>query len=216
MKTLILTGGKLTDSFLLPFFFFFLYEYIIVVDGALSLAHRIGLSFHALVGDFDTVSSKIKDLYKDDSSIYFEQHSPRKNETDTQLALDIALEKGASDITILGGTGGRLDHFFGNVHILKRALEHQIPCSLVDEQNKIQLIKGSYTISKINQYGTYVSLIPFTEKVTGITLKGFAYPLSNATISSGETIGISNEIVEEYGSITMEEGIFICIESRDK
>ena len=215
MKTLILTGGKLTDSFLLPFLEKEFFDYIIVVDGALQIAHKIGLSFHALVGDFDTVSTKIKELYQGLDTIYFEQHSPRKNETDTQLALDIALLKGATHITILGGTGGRLDHFFGNIHVLKRALDKDISCVLIDKQNRIQLIKNSFTISKENQYGTYVSLIPFTEKVTGITLTGFAYPLHNATISNGETIGISNEIEEEYGHITIEEGILICIESHD-
>ena len=61
----------------------------------------------------------------------------------------------------------------------------------------------------------YISLIPYTEKVTGITLSGFKYPLENETLKIGISRGISNELLEEEGLIHIEEGILIVCVSCD-
>ena len=60
-------------------------------------------------------------------------------------------------------------------------------------------------------------LTPYTEEVTGITLTGFKYTLKDKTSLPGEEVGlcISNEIAEETATITLEDGVLICIESRD-
>ena len=59
--------------------------------------------------------------------------------------------------------------------------------------------------------------MPYTEEVTGITLRGFKYPLTDKTIRRGEEVGlcVSNELAEETASITFSDGILICIESKD-
>ena len=65
------------------------------------------------------------------------------------------------------------------------------------------------------QFGTYLSLLPFTPQVTGITLKGVKYPLENAILNSGISLGISNEIVDDRAEIMFQDGILLGIESRD-
>jgi len=85
----------------------------------------------------------------------------------------------------------------------------------MDANNKIYLKKECFTIKKNMQYGNYVSLLPFTEKVFGLTLKGFKYPLNNVILTSGVSLGISNEIKEEEVLVEISEGILLVIEAKD-
>lgn len=215
MKTLIITGGKLEDSFLLQFLEKETFDYVIIVDGALEIANRVGLSFHCLVGDFDTVSSDILEQYMNRNDIVIDRHMPEKDETDTELALHLAIEKNSSHITILGGTGGRIDHLLGNIHLMKQALDADIPCFMIDDRNKIQLLNKDTLFSKDSQYGTYISFLPYTDLVSGISLIGFKYPLRHAILTKGNTLGISNEMASNDCKLEIETGILICIESCD-
>lgn len=108
-----------------------------------------------------------------------------------------------------------MDHAIANIHILKDALEAEIPCQILDEYNRIYLINKEMTLSKDKAYGKYVSLIPLTSTVEGLTLTGFKYPLNNYTLPIGTSLGISNEIIEKTAHIEMKKGILIVIESKD-
>ena len=85
----------------------------------------------------------------------------------------------------------------------------------MDNNNQIYLINNSHTIEKSNTYGKYISLIPLTSKVEGLTLTGFKYPLDNYSLSIGKSLGISNEIIDNTASIFLKKGILIVIESKD-
>ena len=134
---------------------------------------------------------------------------------DTQLALELALDKKSSEIHILGGTGTRLDHMLGTVRLPGLAMERGVPCYLVDAHNRIRLIRERTVLKKSEQYGDYVSLIPLTTQVSEVTLTGFKYPLRNYTLGGFESLGISNEIVEEEAVVDFKDGILILAESRD-
>ena len=98
---------------------------------------------------------------------------------------------------------------------LEVVLEEQIKISLVDEHNRIRMINQPLTIRKAEQYGKYVSLIPFSEKVSGVTLRGLKYPLTDYTMGGFNSLGISNEIVSDEASISLSSGQLIVIESKD-
>lgn len=108
-----------------------------------------------------------------------------------------------------------MDHAIANIHILKDALESEILCQILDEHNRIYLINKEMTLEKEKIYGKYVSLIPLTSTVEGLTLTGFKYPLNNYDLPVGTSLGISNEMIEDRAHIKMEKGILIVIESRD-
>ena len=86
---------------------------------------------------------------------------------------------------------------------------------MVDSHNRIRMINHSLKILKREQFGTYVSLIPYTQEVTGITLTGFRYLLTDDTLTLGISRGVSNEIVEEVAEITLQTGCLFVIESKD-
>lgn len=216
MKALIITGGSIEDSFALRYIQSESWELIVSADSGLEFCRRSGLVPDRILGDFDSASG--------DTVAYFKMNYPdrittfptRKNGTDTELALSLAIELGADEVTLLGATGTRLDHVFGNIQLLKLACDAGVECAIVDYYNRIRLIGAPLTLSRAAQYGKYVSLIPFTPSVGGLTLRGFSYDLENYTMVSGNSLGISNEIEEENASISFTDGLLLVVESRDR
>ncbi len=97
---------------------------------------------------------------------------------------------------------------------MKEALENNIKAVIVDRNNEIQLINKKTIIKKDNKY-KYISIIPLTTEVTGVTLKGMKYSLNNYNLKIGNSLGISNEQIEENAEIELSSGILIIIKSRD-
>ena len=102
----------------------------------------------------------------------------------------------------------------GNIQLLQMALKHDIPCFIKDEDNRIRMVKESFSISKKEQYGYYFSLIPFTSTVEGLTLEGMKYPLSDYTLHTGIARCVSNEIQEEEAHIRFSKGVLLVIEAK--
>lgn len=215
MKTLIVTGGTVEDSFALSYFRQQGFDYLIAADSGIRFFLQAGIRPDEVLGDFDSASPDQLRQLRNDPRIVFHQYQPEKDAVDTQLALELALEKNSSEIHILGGTGTRLDHMLGTVRLLGYAMERGISCYLIDAHNRIRLIQERTVLKKAEQYGDYVSLIPLTTQVSGVTLTGFKYPLADYTLGGFESLGISNEIVEEEAVVELREGILILTESRD-
>ena len=188
---------------------------IIAGDKGLEALYQLKIIPNHVVGDFDSVSPEILKFYKKQSQIIFHTYHAEKDNTDTDIALQLAIKLKSSRITIMGALGRRMDHALANIHILKDALEANIPCQMIDEHNRIYLINKEMTLEKDKVYGKYVSLIPLTSTVEGLTLTGFKYPLNHYTLPIGTSLGISNEIITDIAHIKMNKGILIVIESRD-
>ena len=188
---------------------------VIAGDRGLEALYQLKIIPNHVVGDFDSVSPEILKFYKKQSQIIFHTYHAEKDNTDTDIALQLAIKLKSSRITIMGALGRRMDHAIANIHILKDALEANIPCQMIDEHNRIYLINKEMTLEKDKVYGKYVSLIPLTSTVEGLTLAGFKYPLHDYTLPIGTSLGISNEIVTDTAHIEMKNGILIVIESRD-
>lgn len=187
-------------------------RYIIGVDRGLEALDTLGVKADFAVGDFDSAPRHIKDIYDKSHIIELNQE---KDYTDTHVAVLEALKRKPEAVILVGAAGGRLDHALANINLLSICTREHIPAFMLDKKNKIRIIDRPVSIKKICQYGDYVSLIPFTDKVTGITLKGFKYKLTDKTLVRNETIGISNEIEREEGFITFESGELMVIESKD-
>ena len=188
---------------------------VIAGDRGLEALYQLKIIPNHVVGDFDSVSPEILEFYKKQPKIIFHTYNAEKDNTDTDIALKLAIQMKSSEITILGALGKRMDHALANIHILKDALGANIPCQILDEHNRIYLVNTEKTLEKDKVYGKYISLIPLTSTVEGLTLKGFKYPLNKYNLPIGTSLGISNEIIEDIAHIEMEKGILIVIESKD-
>ena len=212
-KACIITGGMLSKQFLADYVKAHPGAVLVVVDGALETTHRLGILPDYIVGDFDTVDQKLLAFY--DNKIIL-RHPPEKDQTDTELAIETALQAQCTELDFLGATGSRLDHSLANIFLLQGLLERKLEASIINENNKLYLKNRGFTLCKKEAYGDYISLLPLSETVEGVTLKGFKYPVQNLTFYREKTLGVSNEITEEKAIVEFTKGIFIVVESRDK
>lgn len=210
-RALIFTGGNLSLQIL---DIIQENDYIIGADrGALFLIEN-GISPHISVGDFDSISAEQLDLVTSKSQKTVKCDPIDKNLTDTELAFDVAIERNVSEIVLLGGTGTRMDHTLANIHMLLRGVQHHVHCSILDEHNFITLTGSTCEVE--DRGFTYVSLLPLTPEVTGIDLEGFQYPLHQATLKIGQSLGISNRLSGRKGTVSVEGGLLLIIQSKDQ
>lgn len=215
MNTLIVTGGSIDYKFACEYLKKYTWDYVVCADAGMKFCHTAGIQPDLILGDFDSVDDASYTYFKEKCPERMEQFPTHKDETDTELALLRAIAAGADAVTMIGATGTRIDHLLGNIQMLKLALDRGVPCQIVDAHNRIRMVDGQIMLQKSDQFGKYVSLLPFTPEVTGITLKGFAYEVENFTLVSGIARGVSNELEAETASITCQNGILLVIESRD-
>lgn len=213
MSTLILTGGNVNTEFLKKILEENKFETIIAADKGLEALNKINVMPNYIIGDFDSVNKTTLNQYEN-KNIEITYLKPEKDFTDTHMAIKLAIEKRAKHITIIGATGTRMDHTLANIHVLNEALQNNVPTEIINENNIIMLINRKVKLIKNTNY-KYVSIIPLTTKITGVTLKGFKYNIENATINLGESIGVSNEQIEQEALIEIKEGIAILIYSKD-
>jgi len=212
-RACIITGGTLSEEFLTEYLNTSREELFVVVDGALEVTHRLGIKPDFIVGDFDTVNQELLLLYDKDIIL---RHPPEKDQTDTELAIETALNAECDSLVFFGATGSRLDHSLGNIFLLERLLKEGICAEILNENNRLYLKNQSFMLKRKNTRGDYLSLLPLTETVEEVTLTGFKYPVEKLTFYREHTLGISNEITEEEATVEFSKGTFIVVESRDK
>jgi len=220
-RCLLISGGPLDLSFAKDFLSERTYNYIVAADAGFSACLKLGIHPDLLVGDFDTFGREKIQSYLANPEYQIEIHKPEKDETDTELAFRRIREAGFEEVDVLGALGGRLDHEISNIHLLVHERKKGLQANCYDAKNRICILESEqeneYNFFRSRQYGNYVSFLPVTETVKGITLTGFKYPLQDKEISilKNPSLCVSNEIVEEKAVIRVKEGILICVESKD-
>jgi thiamine pyrophosphokinase len=187
-------------------------DLIVCADGGARHLKAIDISPHVIIGDFDSASPEDR-LFFEEKKIKTISYPSRKNETDSELCVSWALLNNATDITLLGVTGTRLDHTLANIYLLKKLVMQHIPARIINKNNSIHM-----TIDHIKlqgRPGDLLSILPITEKVAGITLTGLEYPLAEATLEMGSSMGISNVFKESKATVSVREGILMVIQSKD-
>lgn len=214
MKVLLVAGGAVEPESSMQFIKEWQPDKIIGVDRGMEFLQRHNLTPDLLVGDFDSACRKTKEHYKT-LGIPIEQYDPEKDATDTEIGVRAALKMGAAEITILGAIGTRLDHVLGNIQVLMLPLREGIEAYILDRHNRIRLLCKGITLDKEHMFGHYISFLPLTTKVEGLTLTGFKYPLEQYTLTSDNSLGISNEITAKKAEVSFQKGILIMIEAED-
>lgn len=216
-RALLISGGHINADYTVEYIKGKDYDIIIAIDGGLKEAESLDIIPDIVVGDFDTIDSGTLNKYAGMKEVEVIRLNPEKDLTDTQSAIERALSLGADYIEIIGGTGTRLDHTIANIHTLQMMLGRCSEAVITNENNRIRIIEDKYVIKRQEQYGKYVSFLPLTEKVQGITLEGFKYPLKDYefNIKTTLSLGVSNEIIEDEATVSLKSGRLIMIESRD-
>ena len=215
MKAILVCGGEIEDSFALAVFDRIRPDYIIGIDRGLEFCYKYNIVPHYILGDFDSISPGILSYYEK-QEIPVKRYRPEKDATDTRIGLELALKLGSTEIFLLGATGGRLDHYMANLKSLFLPMKQGAQAWILDSQNAITLLDRGTEIPKDRQFGKYVSFFTMGDKVEGVTLTGFKYPLKEYTLMNSDEIGVSNEILEEKAQITFRSGVVLMIMSKDR
>ena len=188
-------------------------QLIVCADGGTRHLKALHILPHVIIGDFDSALPQDK-LFFEEKKIKIIPHPSRKNETDSELCVSWALLNHATDITLLGVTGTRLDHTLANIFLLKKLAALHIPARIMNKHNTIHMVTDHIEIK--GRTGEFLSILPITEQATGITLKGLEYPLVDAVMDMGSCLGISNIFKETTASVSVREGILMVIQSKDE
>lgn len=185
-------------------------DLVIAADGGALHCRRLGVVPDLLVGDFDSMDSALLAEMAADG-IPIQRHPARKDQTDLELALAEALDRGARDIVILGGLGGRWDMTLSTVFGLAAPHLSGIRVRLVDAATEIELLRGKTRHIVHGRPGDTLSLLPLGADATGVTLRGLEYPLTDATIPGAAALGVSNVFTGSRADVTIQAGLLLCV-----
>ena len=180
----------------------------VAADSGWHNAKALGVTPKVLLGDFDSIGGgKLPEAEE------ILQVPPEKDRTDTQLAVDLALSRGADDFVIVGGLSGRLDHTLSNLALLEYLGERGAHAVLTDGSNRVRYLKNSGTLIARSEY-TYLSLITVGEIAKGVTVQGCKYPLKNAKLGRDCQWAVSNEITGNCALVEVRKGALLVVESK--
>ena len=215
MRGIIIGGGKVSDELICEQMKKGGYDLVIAADAGMEVLYRHHLTPDMIVGDFDSVGKEALSYFRSEERVEWIELSPVKDDTDIEYAIRDAISRQVTELSIFGATGNRIDHVLGNIALLGIGIEHDVEIEIFDEYNHIRLVKDSLTMKKKEQYGKFVSILPYGACAKGVTLTGFKYNLSECNLGGFNTLGISNQIEDEEAVIQVKEGILLVIESRD-
>lgn len=184
-------------------------EMVIAADSGATTALELGHVPAFVVGDLDSLSqAAIADLERRGSRIV---HAPvEKDETDTELAIELALKQGATRITLLGALGGeRFDHTIANILLL--AGYPDTPIDIADGNTRGWLLRGPGETLIEGKQGDTLSLFPLMASAKGVHTENLYYPLRGETLRFGRPRGISNVLLGERARVVLDEGLLLVI-----
>lgn len=184
-------------------------DLVIAADSGYVTAQRLGAKVQIALGDFDSFSADGIDEDVEVMTVPAE-----KDFTDTQMAVDLAVSRGATMLFIIGGIGGRLDHTLSNLGLLEELYNKGIRATLCDGNNRVRFIRATSELIPRSHY-RYFSLLAADDRVKGVSVEGGKYPLKNATLRRTNQFAVSNEIEKNCALISIKKGGLFIIESRD-
>ncbi len=186
---------------------------VVAADGGARGAERLGLAIDLIVGDGDSLGEA--DLRRFESAgVAVRLVAAAKDESDTELAVAAAIERGAARVVVLGAFGGgRLDHALANVGLLALPALAGRGCVLLDGGARVSLLTGPAEAAVDGRAGDFVSLLPVGDGVTGVTTEGLAYPLLDEPLPLGPARGLSNVRTGETARVRLRTGRLLSVES---
>lgn len=183
------------------------YSFVICADSSYVQAFKEDVFPDLIIGDFDHNSSSLPP----DRNIETILLPVKKDDTDTHFCVKEAIKRGFDDITIIGGTGGRLDHTIANIQSLVYACRNGTKARMMDKNNIITVTDRDCTVDKKKKY---LSVFSIGGKAV-VSIEGCKYSQSNIELTDSFPIGVSNEISSDTALISVSKGTIILVQSDD-
>ncbi|HHW99882.1 MAG TPA: thiamine diphosphokinase [Acholeplasmataceae bacterium] len=180
-------------------------EMLVGVDGGIYEILRLDKKIDLAVGDFDSCNIEEVVMHCNKIRVFPKE----KDYGDLELAIMEIKDLDFERIEIYNATGGRLDHYQAILNVLAKYSDLNI--WVINKQNRIRVISENFRVEKSDY--DYVSFFAIDDGVR-ITLKGFKYELNNYLLNKYENLGLSNEILENYGEIELNNKRLFLFETK--
>ena len=183
-------------------------DLVIAADGGARLCDALRTRPDVLIGDLDSLTPQEVARWED-AGVTVLRFPTDKDQTDLELALHLAVDRGAHRITVLGALGGRWDQSVANLLLLAHPRWRSRDVTLVDGPQRIFLIHHRGVVE--GSPGDTVSLIAIAGDARGVTTTGLAFPLQDGMVPFGAALGVSNRLTSRRAEITVRQGLLLVV-----
>ena len=183
--------------------------FVVAADSGLDHALGLGLRVDVVVGDLDSVSAAGLEAAAASGTVV-ERHPEAKDATDLELALDVAVARGARRILVLGPDGGRFDHVLAGAALLAAPRYAAVDVEARLGPARLVVVRSSATLT--GRPGELVTLLPVHGAVAGVVTEGLLYPLRGEDLLPGSTRGVSNEMLGDEARVSVRAGVLVAIQ----
>jgi thiamine pyrophosphokinase len=183
---------------------------IFCADGGTVNALALGLRPEVIIGDLDSLPPEWV-APMEAANVAVHRHPVRKDQTDLELAFQLAAAEQPDEILLVTALGGRLDQMLANIFLLSRPEYASIPIRLVDGSQWAMVLPSHRSVTVTGRPGDILSLVPLTPAVNQVNLSGVEWPLYEATLSFGSTYSISNALTASEALLQIGEGMLLLI-----
>ena len=184
--------------------------FTVAADSGLDQALALGLEVDLIVGDMDSVSAEALAAYRETA---VELHPRDKDHTDLELALRAAVRMGVDRIVIVGGAGGRLDHFLANALLISSVEFSDLDVEWLTGDARLHVVHGTARLHCTP--GNHVSLLAVHGPARGIFTEGFRWEMEDEELLPGATRGVSNVFEQPVATVRVGEGTLLAIMTAD-
>lgn len=184
-------------------------DLVVAADGGARYALRAGIVPDLIVGDMDSMGEEpAREAESLGASL--ERHPVRKDKMDGHLAVLAARERGARAADLLCAAGGRFGALFAVPHILLAAERAGLRSTVIADWGRMFVVEaGARTLE--GEPRDSVSLFPLAGRAAGVTLRGLGYPLENARLEAGDTLGFHNEMTGREAAVSVGDGALLVV-----
>jgi len=186
---------------------------IVCADSGWLACRAAGVLPHLLVGDLDSLPGEVV-ANLPELVLGVRRYPSNKDRSDLHLALEELALHWQGPVDILGALGGRLDHALFNLcSVLFLAHDLGLQARLIDPITEVYRL-GQQPLELRHHQGWHCSILPLSQQLHGVRLRGFLYALDGETLARLETRGLSNRVDQAVASISTEEGEGLVILTR--
>lgn len=209
MRAIIFANGEISEPFTYPSNRQ-PEDILIAADGGYAHCQVFGLVPNVVIGDFDSLEPAQVPVLEA-SGVRIIRYPVRKDYTDLELAVQFTINLSPEEILVFGALGKRWDQTLANLLLPAAFQSVDIPIRLMDGLQEIMLIRPGQTLKLKGQPGDTISLIPLGGDAYGVATQGLEWPLKEETLHFGATRGVSNVLMDEIGSVYLEDGLLLVV-----
>lgn len=189
-------------------------DLVVAADGGAVYAVDAGIVPDLIVGDLDSLGEERAREFESRGA-RLERHPVKKDKMDGELAIEAARDLGAAFVDLLCATGGRFSADAALPHILLAAERMGLRATVVAGWGRAFVVEGGSRTVEGNR-GDSVSVFPLDGTATGVTLEDMAYPLRDACLEAGDTLGFHNELIGDAAQVSVREGALLVVQEAEK